>query len=325
MPASRARRAFEKLVVPVLDPAMAPLSALSALQLRWVRRLGLASLPRTASALRRVGIFPVRDHYYEPMINPGHLRHPLDEVRDLPGIDLRIRHQLELLGQLRYGDELQRIPVTGGPGRFGWENGTYFWYDAQFLYSMIRHLKPGRIIEIGSGNSTLIARMAIARNTEEDAAYACDHVCVEPYEMPWLEGTGARIVRRRVEELDPTFFTDLGRNDILFVDSSHMVRPQGDVLFEIQRVLPRLAPGVVVHVHDVFTPRDYPADWLVRKQLFWNEQYVLEAFLAMNPRFEVLAALNHLAVEHPEALRRALPVQKPDGPTRPSGFWIRSV
>lgn len=326
MPPSTTRRLFDDWLGPVLDPLIAPLSAASARQLRWVRRIGLPSLPRTAAALRRVGIYPLRDHYYEPLIDPRHLRHPLDQVRDLPGIDLRVDAQLALLDKLRYGDELRAIPINGGaPGTFAWDNGTYFFLDAQFLYSMIRHYRPARLVEIGSGNSTLVARLAIAANAAEDPEYACDHVCIEPYEMPWLEGTGARVVRRRVEELDPTFFADLARDDLLFVDSSHMVRPQGDVLFEIQRVLPRLAAGVLVHVHDVFTPRDYPAEWLDRRQLFWNEQYVLEAFLAMNPRFEVLASLHHLAVEHPAALAAALPVRKPDGETRPSGFWIRSV
>jgi hypothetical protein len=325
MAASGPRRLFESLT-PVLDPLIAPIAAASARQLRWVRRLGLPSLPRTAAALRRVGIYPLRDHYYEPMIDPRHLRHPLDQVRDLPGIDLRIPEQLALLRRLRYGDELARIPIEGGgPGRFAWDNGTYFFYDAQFLYGMLRLIKPRRLIEIGSGNSTLVARLALAANPREDAGYSSDHTCIEPYEMPWLEATGVRVLRQRVEELDPSFFLTLGRDDILFVDSSHMVRPQGDVLFEVQRVLPRLAPGVLVHVHDVFTPRDYPVEWLDHRQLFWNEQYLLEAFLCCNPRFEVVAALNHLAVEHPAELDLACPVRKPGKATRPSGFWIRSV
>jgi hypothetical protein len=320
------RRWFDSWLGPVLDPLLAPVSALSARQLKLVRRIGLLGLPRTAAALRRVGIFPVRDHYYEPLIDPKHLRHPLDVPRDLPGIDLRIDAQLALLARLRYADELHAIPVEGGgPGRFAWDNGTYFFTDAQFLYGMIRLHRPRRIYEVGSGNSTLVARLAIAANQGDDPSYTCEHVCIEPYEMPWLEGAGVRVLRQRVEELDPSFFAALAADDLLFVDSSHMIRPQGDVLFEIQRVLPRLAPGVLVHVHDVFTPRDYPAEWIDRRQLFWNEQYLLEAFLACNPRYEVVAALHHLSVEHPTALAEACPVRKPGRPSHPSGFWIRSV
>jgi transposase len=97
---------------------------------------------------------------------------------------------------------------------------------------MIRHFKPRRIVEIGAGNSTLLARKAIAKNAEGAPSYTCDHVCIEPYEAPWLEKTGARIVRTRVEECPFELFENLGQNDILFIDSSHVIRPQGDVVHE---------------------------------------------------------------------------------------------
>lgn len=321
--ATSLRSRFERYVVPLLDPLLVPVTTAAARHLKALRRLDLRSLPRNREALARVGIWPVRDHYYEPLIDPRHLREPLDAVRDLPGLDLREDAQLALLAALRYGDELRALPTGSRPGEFRWDNGTYFWYDAQFLYSIVRHTRPKRILEIGSGNSTLVVRHALAANRAADPAATCVHTCVEPYEMPWLERCGAEVVRARVETLDPSYFAALDAGDILFVDSSHMVRPQGDVLFEILQILPRLRPGVLVHVHDIFTPRDYPHSWVFDKHLFWNEQYVLEAFLSMNDAFEVVAALHHLAVSHPDALKAALPLAPTTGETRPSGFWFR--
>ena len=144
--------------------------------------------------------------------------------------------------------------------------------------------------------------------------------------MSWLEGTGARIIRERVEQLDPEFFASLGPSDLLFIDSSHMVRPGGDVLFLLQRILPRVAPGVLVHIHDVFTPFDYPERWLVDKVCFWNEQYVLESFLSFNGSFRVVLALQWLYRTQPTALLAACPILARAGGTNPpKSFWIERV
>src|SRR5262249_33961193 len=144
--------------------------------------------------------------------------------------------------------------------------------DAEYFYSIIRSKKPARIIEVGSGYSTLLASQAIRANQQEIPGYTCQHVCIEPYESPWLESAGVTVIRRRVEELEQPIWRELGCNDLLFIDSSHVIRPQGDVLFEYLEVLPSLAPGVIVHIHDIFTPRDYPDRWLVDEVRFWNEQ-----------------------------------------------------
>ena len=114
--------------------------------------------------------------------------------------------------------------------------------------------------------------------------------------------------------------------DILFIDSSHMIRPQGDVLFIYQELLPALPPGVFVHVHDIFTPRDYPPGWLIKKRLFWNEQYLLEAFLAFNDSFEVVLACNQLYHEARERLLEKFTLLA-DAPDRhqPKSFWMRRV
>ncbi len=180
------------------------------------------------------------------------------------------------------------------------------------------------MVEVGSGNSTLIAAEAIRKNRAEDAAHACQHVCVEPYEMPWLEDRGVEVVRQRVESLDPSFFSLLEAGDILFIDSSHVIRPEGDVLYLVQSILPVLNKGVYVHVHDIFTPYHYPPRWLFEKVLFWNEQYVLESFLAMNSGFSVVAALYDLHRSAFDAFAEAFPpVRQPFRLPRP-GFGFNA-
>lgn len=322
------KRRIADLMLPALDVVLSPFTALAAAWLKGVRRGGVQRLPVSRAVLRAVGVFPVRDHYYEPLFHPRHLHRALDEPRALPGIRLDDDAQLSLLAQFDFQDELSSIPMQPpGPASFGYDNPNFRAGDAEFLYCMIRHFRPARVVEIGSGMSTLMAQLAIAANRGDDAAYGCAHVCVEPYEMAWLDAQpGLRVVRDRVETMARSLFEELQANDILFIDSSHVIRPQGDVLAEYLDILPRLAPGVFVHVHDIFTPRDYPAVWLVDQVRLWNEQYLLEAFLSHNDAFRVVGALNHLRHAHTGALGKALPVFGAD-PARyePGSFWMQRV
>ena len=123
-----------------------------------------------------------------------------------------------------------------------------------------------------------MAIRAIQKNCLDDPKYHCEHVCIEPYEQPWLEKTGVSVRRELIEDVDFAFFSKLRENDVLFIDSSHIIRPQGDVLFEYLELLPRLSKGVIVHVHDIFSPKNYLKQWLEDDVRFWNEQYLLKAF-----------------------------------------------
>lgn len=291
--------------------------------LRRARR-GWRHIPISRRLLRLAGVFPLRNHYYEPVVYRDDLRRPLSEERDIPGLALYTEVQLELLAKFRFESELLNFPLQRSDGHsFAYYNGSFEAGDAEFLYSAIRHFKPRRIVEIGSGHSTLLARLAIEANQTEDSRHQCDHVCVEPYEQPWLEQTGARIVRKRVELCALSVFESLDRNDILFIDSSHVIRPQGDVLFEFLEVLGRLNSGVLVHIHDIFTPRDYPEQWVVEDQKLWNEQYLLEAFLSFNNEFRVIGALNYLRHNHFDALAAACPILRADPTAEPRSFWMQ--
>ena len=274
-----------------------------------------------------MGIFPLRDHYYEPLFNPKVLTRPLSEARELAAVDLNVEEQLDLLKRFQYNSELSAFPLKPGRAReFYYDNGIFESGDAEYLYNMIRSFKPRRLVEIGSGQSTLMAANAIKANIRDDPNYSCAHICVEPYEAEWLESLDVEVIRKPVEQISKQLFCDLEENDILFIDSSHMIRPQGDVLCEYLEILPLLSSGVLVHIHDIFTPRDYIAEWIVTGARFWNEQYLLEAFLSFNDEYKVIGALNFLRHQYPEELASVCPVLgKQIDHREPGSFWLRRV
>lgn len=317
-------RSLLKSLLPVLDLLLLPFVYPSTWVLKLLRRAGVHRLPNCRAALLRVGVFPIRNHYYEPQFDMRQLRRPLDAERPLPGIDWNFPEQLQLLTQMKHAHEVKAL-LEAPAQAFGFSLGNVAFEsgDAEYWYQLIRLKKPRRIFEIGSGHSTLLAIQAVRMNVADDPAYACKHLCVEPFEMPWLEQTGVQIVRKKVEDLAPAFFAELEENDVLFIDSSHMIRPDGDVLFEYLELLPTLRPGVIVHVHDIFSPRNYPRLWLEEHVLFWNEQYLLEAFLTHNPNWKVIGALNALHHVHAAELQAVCPHLRPAH--EPGSFYMQRV
>ena len=290
------------------------------------RRIGPSRLPKTSQRLKRIGVYPIRDHYYEPLFNDIYLRQPLDEDRELPGIDLNTNNQLKFLSNLTYTSELNLLNLTE-PSKsnvdFYLGNGSFESGDAEFLYQFIRKKKPLKVIEIGSGSSTKIARLAIQKNRIEDS-HETIHICVEPYEQPWLEQiSGVTVIRERIEKVHINWSTELSDGDLLFVDSSHMIRPQGDVLTEYLEIIPKLAKGVYIHIHDIFTPKDYPKSWIVDDVRFWNEQYLLEALLSNTNRYEIVAALNYLKNNHYDQLSRVCPYLSTN--REPGSFYFKVI
>ena len=284
---------------------------------------GYASLN---NALLKNGLVIHHKNYYGPFVSSDDLHKPLDIERNIPGLQLDLKNQLNFLKNFNYVDELMSLPnSTGSELKYAYINSMFGPGDAEILYGMIRYLKPRRLVEIGAGSSTLIAQEAIKKNQQEDQEYICSHICVEPYENKWLEHLGIEIIRKKVEELPVSFFKTLRDKDILFVDSSHVVKPQGDVLFEIFDIYGSIEPGVYIHVHDIFTPRDYPGEWIVDDRRLWHEQYILEAFLSFNTEFEVVCALNWLWKNHPELLNKACPVLTSRLSNNPGSFWFKRV
>ena len=293
---------------PAADVVLVLFAIPAALVMKLIRRVGVEQLPLCKQVLLRVGVFPIRSHYYEPQFDMRGERSFGTNDRHLPGLDLNIGRQLAVLDELTFGSEVERLerPLADGQP-FDFANGMFGAGDAEYWYQTIRARRPRHIIEIGSGQSTRLAVAAIEQIRRIDPEYSCRHVCIEPYENTWLETAGVELVRSRVEEIDPSFFSILQAGDILFIDSSHVIRPTGDVLFEYLELLPRLKVGVIVHIHDIFTPRQYPASWVVDEVKFWNEQDLVEAFLSHNTSWEVIGALNHLYHRHRDRLLAVCP------------------
>ena len=131
---------------------------------------------------------------------------------------------------------------------------------------------------------------------------------------------------QRAEDLKPTFFQGLQPNDVLFIDSAHVVRTGGDVNHLFLEVLPRLQAGVYVHVHDIFFPFEYPRSWVVEERRFWSEQYLLQAFLMYNSAFEVVWCENYMKAKFPDEIERVLPGRfSYDDKSDASSFWMRKV
>lgn len=296
---------------------------------------GPVKMPLTFRVWDAFKITPVIHHYYQPIFNPHDLAETIWTKPDpLYGIDMNVQRQLAVLKAFTaYSDELQAIPMSEPPEgySFFYNNNFFESGDAEILYSMVRHFKPKKVIEIGCGYSTRLMKCALDKNRHEGAA--AEQICIEPYEVPWLEKLGVdKVIRSKVEDVDLSLFDELEADCLLFIDSSHTLRTGGDVYIEYLHILPRLQKGVIIHIHDIFLPFDYPRQWLVSHRRFWTEQYLMQAFLAYNPEFEILAALRYLATYHSEEFAAACPVFACQSERRmahgavtvsPSSFWIR--
>jgi Methyltransferase domain len=221
-----------KFLFPILDSILLPITIIAAFFLKSSRKRRFKQLPLTKKVLFKIGVYPIIDHYYEPLFNPKHLKRSLRLDRNLPGIDLNVSTQLEVIGQFNYNAELLKFPIKKTDSKVEFHYDVFYPPgDSEYLYNMIRLFKPRKVVEIGCGYSTLMALNAHRKNTEIDTSYKCEHICIEPYRHDWLEKCDVKVLRSLVENVDKQLFKTLDKNDILFIDSSHIIRPQGDVLF----------------------------------------------------------------------------------------------
>jgi len=285
-----------------------------------------------------LGLHVTRNHYYEPIPDTRRLPSDLWQTRSqLAGIDLREADQLALLQRFTslYKTEYDALPLdrATGPGPFYLNNGQFLGVDSEILYCMIREFKPRRIFEIGSGYSTCLSAQAIQKNAAEDGSYACDLIAIDPNPPAFLRAglPGlSRLIQNSVQDIPISFFQELTDRDILFIDSSHVLKIGSDVQYEYLEILPSLQPGVLVHLHDIFLPGEYPREWVIQRHRFWNEQYLLQAFLAFNSAFTVLWAGSFLHVKHPDRLDAAFRTYNRQETWQgrswlPGSFWLRKT
>jgi hypothetical protein len=270
-------------------------------------------------------------------VAPGHFYSPIPSIEDIDraisarppagsisGIDLREEEQMRLLQRL--AKFYPEIPFTNDrlkEFRFAFDNPSYSWCDAIILFCMIRDLRPRRIIEVGSGHTSCL----ILDTNELFFGGRIECTFVEPY--PELlrqllrpqEVEQTDIIARKLQDTDPEIFASLGRNDILFVDSSHVAKAGSDVQALFSNIVPSLSPGVVVHLHDVFPGFEYPADWL-REGRGWNEQYMLRTFLQFNAQFRIKLFTGHMLHRHADFFHQYMPNCFRNGG---GNFWMERV
>jgi predicted O-methyltransferase YrrM len=262
--------------------------------------------------LEKGKFLPVPVHFHSPIPDIQDLaeRKIWDVKNELRGIDFRPDEQVNLLKKLgeKFSAECNFPPnPTDNPTVFFTENGRFSFGCAASLHCMIRHYKPKRIIEVGSGMSSLVIARASAMNKAEDASSI--YTIIDPYPGEVVERglLGDKLIKARVELLDVSLFEELSENDILFIDSSHSVKIGGDVNYLLLDVIPRLAVGVVIHLHDISLPYEYDRFYATNEgfRQFWTEQYLLQGFLCCNDYFEVLLAMQYLQTDFPHEFKKA--------------------
>jgi predicted O-methyltransferase YrrM len=276
---------------------------------------------------RKAGLYP-----------PGHFHSPvpdLEEVRahdaaifdrpaELAGIDLRADAQLALVEELRRyaADQPFGAGTTDGL-RYHYDNDYFGWGDGLVLFCMLRHLRPARVVEVGSGFSS-----ALMLDTAErflDPAPDLVFIDPNPDRLRGLLRDGDQdrvtLLSRPVQEVDRAVFDRLEPGDMLFIDSSHVTKIGSDVNVLLLEVVPRLRPGVHVHVHDIIWPFEYARKWIYQGRA-WNEAYLLRALLVGNPRLRIEFWSSQLAACHKEQVGAALPLWLRDSGT---SMWLETV
>jgi len=278
------------------------------------------------SRSRRLQLIP--EFFYTPVVSPEHVPDAQWQAR-FPGCgDFDVEKQRAFLAATpRFAEVLGALPwePSEDPTVFHWNNDQFSHSDAAMYYTLLRRFRPARVVEVGAGHSTKLAAKAVAENGSGAI------LCIDPNAPRWLNelsvsGARVEVVAAPVQEAPDSAFLSLAPGDVLFIDGSHICKTGSDVNHLFLRILPRLPAGVIVHVHDICLPFEYPRRWSEDVLCYWNEQYVLAALLANSAKFEILLGNYFLQMTDLELLR-------PFGPTPaiagvfPGGgsLWMRAT
>jgi len=273
------------------------------------------------SRSKRLQILP--DFFYTSVFNPADLP---PEVWDATfshcgRFDLDAQRAF-LKETPSFAKELARFPYekpADDDVSFYWGNDQFSHADASLYYALLRRFRPRRVVEVGAGHSTKLAALALRENG------AGRILCIDPHAPGWLgklEGE-IEVVPRPVQQTPDEVFLGLEPSDVLFIDGSHISKTGSDVNHLFLRILPRLPKGVIVHVHDICLPFEYPRYWSEDVFCYWNEQYVLAALLANSVKYEILLGVYFLQKSDPEALRPFVP-DVPGVFVGGGSLWIRA-
>lgn len=286
----------------------------------------LQSLPKN-----RIHASHPNGHFYSPVCNPFDLALRHDELWPTKpptclGIDFNdASHKIILNTWFKKYLPNYDYPEKGGKDEdlnfFYTQNSQFSWLDSRAAFVLLRALSPNRIIEVGSGYSSLL----MADINQRFLGSLANITCIEPYPRAFLKRVIpglSDVIVERVEKIPLDFFSQLQSGDVLFIDSSHVAKTGSDVNYLYFEVLPRLKVGVVVHIHDIFLPVEYPITWAIDENRSWNEQYLLRALLMFSDSFEIIFGCNYAWHYHQEDLRLALNLRNKQV-FGGSSFWIR--
>ena len=268
-------------------------------------------------------------HFYSPLVDPAEIRKREKQIftvpgPELPGIELRAEHQRQLFRELSgYYHELPFPVDRENSCRYWYDNSRYSYTDAIILYSFLRHLKPRRVVEVGSGFSSCVMLDTNERFFNDKMQLTF----IEPFPRRLLslvrkeEVSQLNIHASELQDVDLELFKELGAGDILFVDSTHVGKTGSDVNRFFFEIFPALQPGVLIHIHDIFYPFEYPAEWVYEGR-GWNECYMLRAFLAYNDSFQIEFFSHYFYLFHRDLMEELMPLclKNPGG-----NIWLRKT
>jgi hypothetical protein len=262
-------------------------------------------------------------HFYSPIVSADDVSdRTWRRAKECAGVDFQGERQREFVDlALRRWLPVYRSRFVRPPSdtQFSHDNPAFSWLDAPTLFTMLNEHQPKRVIEVGSGYSSMLT-------AETNTAYLGSTVeltCIEPYPKPWLHGLAgmSRLIESRVQDVPLDIFTRLEAGDILFIDSSHVSKTGSDVNHLIFNVLPSLNAGVLIHFHDIFLPNEYPKEWVLDFGRSWNEQYLVRALLMGSNQFEVEFGCAYAVENLTDLLKGVLE----EGPYGGGSLWIRKT
>jgi hypothetical protein len=270
-------------------------------------------------------LFVPPGHFYSPIVDPEEAKVAIVRARSVaavPSVECNDDGQVSFFRQIAQAAGDCNFPDDQQAShRYYFKNDQYSYGDAIIYQAILRQLRPSQLIEVGSGYSS-----AVALDTRERFGVPHHITFIEPYPERLLslirpgDVSDVSILKQKVQSADVGLFSKLRRNDILFIDSSHVAKTGSDLCWIVFEVLPRLQAGVVVHFHDCFWPFEYPERWAVAERRSWNEIYLIRALLMFSNAFEMILFNDYFAKKFPEEVLRASPLiaRNPGG-----GLWLR--
>ena len=271
-------------------------------------------------------------HFYSPVVDPLDVTLHADRIwpenPQCLGVDFDAARHREILENVLprhlpaydYPETLEETPTLD---RFFTRNSQFNWLDPRVLFALIREWRPRRMIEVGSGFSSLL----VADVNRRFLADSLDFTCIEPFPREFLKQRVqgiTRVIEAKVQDVSLAEFEQLEAGDVLFVDSSHVAKTGSDVNHLVFEILPRLQRGVRIHIHDIFLPGDYPKDWVLGENRSWNEQYVIRALLMHSTTFRVLFGSYYAYLAFPDLICDALSL-KPGMAFGGGSLWLEKV